>query len=139
MRLNSVKISFLLLLAGLLLAGCATHTTIQSRKQERAASYGALPTEFQKLVDAGQIQRGMSEDAVYIAWGKPAQVLRQEDVRGAVTIWLYEGGWMEETRWWPRYSHAPVNEYQPRTYVSAELAFVQGVLESWRTLPQPAY
>jgi len=134
-----VKISFLVLLAGLLLAGCATRGTIQSRKQERATSYGALSTEFQQLVDSGQIRRGMSEDAVYIAWGKPQQVLRQEDARGALTLWLYEGGWMEETRWWPRYSSAPVNEYQPRTYVSAELIFVKGVLDSWRTLPQPVY
>ena len=134
-----MKISFPVLLAGLLLAGCATRSTIQSRKQERATSYGALSSEFQKLVDSGQIRRGMSEDAVYIAWGKPSQVLRQEDARGALTIWLYEGGWMEETRWWPRYSSVPVNEYQPRTYVSAELIFVKGVLDSWRTLPQPVY
>ena len=139
MRLNSVKFSLLLLLIGLILVGCATRSTIQSRKQERAAGYSALTAEFQKLVDTGQIRRAMSEDAVYIAWGRPAQILRQEDARGAVTIWLYEGGWMEETRWWPRYSHAPVNEYQPRTYVSAELVFVKGTLDSWRTLPQPAY
>lgn len=42
----------------------------------------------------------MSEDAVYIAWGKPAQILHQEDQRGASTTWLYEGAWMEETRYW---------------------------------------
>ena len=139
LRLKTVKTSFQLLLVLLLLAGCATRSTVQSRKQERATGYAALTSEFQQLVDTGQIRRGMNEDAVYIAWGKPAQILRQEDARGALVIWLYEGGWMEETRWWPHYSRAPVNEYQPRTYVSAELVFVKGVLDSWRTLPQPAY
>jgi len=139
MRLRTVKTSFLLLPIILILAGCATRGTVQSRKQERANGYAALTPEFQKLVDEGRIRRGMSEDAVYIAWGKPAQIVQQEDARGVLTIWLYEGGWMEETRWWPNYSRTPVNEYQPRTYVSAELVFVKGVLESWRTLPQPTY
>jgi len=140
MRLNTVKLSFQLLLASLLFAGCATRSTIQTRKQERLSGYVALSPEFQKLVDDGQISRGMTEDGVYIAWGKPAQILRQEDARGAETIWLYEGGWMEETRYWTgRYHPYLEHDYQPRTYVQAELIFAQGLLESWRTLPQPVY
>jgi len=135
-----VKIGFPLLLASLLLAGCATSSTIQSRKQERASAFSALSPEFQKQVEDGQIRRGMTEDAVYIAWGKPAQILREEDARGVVTIWLYEGGWMEESRYWVGRHHAYLtHDYQPRTYVRAELVFVKGLLESWRTLPQPAY
>ena len=50
-----------------LLAGCAT-STIESRKKERAATYGALPLEQKEFVDKGQIKVGMSQDAVYIAW-----------------------------------------------------------------------
>jgi hypothetical protein len=139
MRLKHVRTSLQLLLLSLLLVGCATHGTIQTRRQERASGYASLTPDLQKLVDEGRIARGMSEDAVFIAWGKPAQVLRQENAGGAATIWLYEGGWMEETRWWPHYSRAPVNEYQPRTYVSAEIVFIKGLVESWRTLPQPSY
>ncbi|MSU58053.1 MAG: hypothetical protein EXS35_07725 [Pedosphaera sp.] len=135
-----MKYGLYLLLAGLLLTGCATRTTIQSRKQERATAYAALSPEFQKLVDDGQIRRGLSEDAVYIAWGKPAQILHQEDARGAVTTWLYEGGWMEETRYWTgRRSARLEHDYQPRTYVRAEIVFVKGAVESWRSLPQPVY
>jgi hypothetical protein len=138
-----------LALAAMLLAGCAT-STVESRKQERASAYAALPSEMKTLVDNGQIRRGMNMDAVYIAWGKPAQVLQQEDQNGASTIWLYEGGWWEETRYWTyrqvvgrgdqvyleRYLES---DYQPRSYVSAEIVFIKGVVNSWRTLPQPAH
>ncbi|HEU5069326.1 MAG TPA: hypothetical protein VFV96_02820 [Verrucomicrobiae bacterium] len=136
----------LLLSAGLLMTGCATKTPA-SRAAERPAAYAALTSTQRELVDQGQIKVGMTTDAVYIAWGKPAQVLQSEDEHGAVTTWLYEGGWMEETRYWAyrqigtgrdrfleRYL---INDYQPRTYIRAELHFVDGVLKDWRTLAQP--
>ena len=126
------------LLACLLLTGCAT-SSIESRRRERAAGFAALSPEYQTLVNDGQIRRGMPQDAVYIAWGKPAQILQREDQQGVVTIWLYHGGWMEETRYWTPYSRVPLNDYQPRTYVSAEITFVNGVVQAWRTLPQPVY
>jgi len=133
-----VKQGLTFLLAVLLLTGCAT-STIESRQRERAASFAALSPELQTLVNEGQIRRGMTQDAVYISWGKPAQMLQQEDHRGLVTFWLYHGGWLEETRYWPHYSRVPINDYQPRTYVSAEITFVNGIVDSWRTLPKPAY
>jgi len=125
----------LLLVCGCLLAGCATTSTIELRKQERAAASGALSPEFKTLVDSGQIRRGMTEDAVYIAWGKPAQILQQEDQNGAATIWLYEAGWLEETRYWTCRWY-PITDYQPRVYVRAEIVIVGGIVDSWRTLPQ---
>ena len=129
-----------LVLAGWLLSGCATTNTIESRKRERATAYAALSTEDKALVDGGQIRRGMNEDVVYIAWGKPAQVLQQEDPQGRATIWLYEGGWLEETRYWAGWRYGRLmHDYQPRTYVRAEIVFVNGVVNSWRTLPQPVY
>lgn len=133
-----VKNGSLLLLLTVLLAGCAT-SSIESRRRERATGYAALSPEFKALVDQGQIRRGMTPDAVYIAWGKPAQILQQEDQRGHVTFWLYHGGWMEENRYWTRYSRYPVTDYEPRTYVSAEITFMDGVVASWRTLPKPVY
>lgn len=126
----------LILVAGLLLTGCATNT-IASRQRERAAGFAALTPEFKTLVSDGQIRRGMNEDAVYIAWGKPAQVLQQEDQNGLATIWVYLGGWMQETRYWYSYRRLPETDYQPRTYVRAEITFVNGVVQAWQTLPQP--
>ena len=94
---------------------------------------------------------GMSADAVYIAWGPPAEVLESETPEhGRITRWLYLGSWMQESRYWAyretsrggndlyleRYL---VSDYQPRDYVRAEITFKDGRVLAWRTLPQPAY
>ncbi|MFN3410454.1 MAG: hypothetical protein ACK45B_15795 [Limisphaerales bacterium] len=143
-----MKLLLLTTCAALLAAGCATKSTPEQRRTERAAAYASLTPETRSLVDAGQIRVGMSEDAVYIAWGKPAEVLQREDASGLRTIWLYEGGWMEESRYWAyrqvgrgqggmaleRYL---VTDYHPRTFIRAELIFVDGVLKEWRTHAAP--
>lgn len=117
-----------------LIAGCAT-STVETRRQERAAAYASLPADMKVLVDQGRIKVGMLMDAVYIAWGPPAQVLQSENQGGAATIWLYEGGWMEENRYW---SHRRLErDYQPRTYVRAQVVFVNGLVKEWHALPQP--
>jgi hypothetical protein len=138
----------IVLVSGALLMGCAT-STIESRKKERAAAYTAFPPEVKNFVDNGQIKVGMTEDAVYIAWGTPAEILQSETGNRAESTWLYHGGWMEETRYWT-YREAGRGrdihleryldrDYQPRTYVSAEIVFVNGCVNRWRTLPRPAY
>lgn len=132
------RLGLIFLSAVLLGTGCAT-STVESRRRERASSYATLPPELKSLVDSGQIRRGMMQDAVYIAWGKPSQILQQENQEGVVTIWLYHGGWLEETRYWTPYSRGPISDYQPRAYVSAEITFMAGVVSSWRTLPKPPY
>ena len=85
-RLTIVKFfSCTVLFVCLLLTGCASTATVESRKKERATGYSALTPEFKSLVDTGQIRKGMTEDAVYIAWGKPAQILQQENAQGPAT------------------------------------------------------
>lgn len=125
------------LIAIIVLTSCASTNTIPARKQERSAAYAGLPPDMKSMVDQGQIKIGMPMDAVYIAWGAPAQVLQSENPTGAATTWLYNGGWIEETRFWAR-RHLETY-YQPRTYVRAEVVFVNGVVQEWRTLPQPEY
>jgi len=131
-----MKNLLVLVMAASFLVGCAS-STIDSRKHERAAAYAALPAETKVLVDQGQLKVGMPEDAVYIAWGQPSEVLKNETEGGAATVWLYYGGWMEENRYWTH--RRLTRDYQPRTYVRAEIVFVNGVIKSWRTLPQPVY
>jgi hypothetical protein len=126
----------LILLIGVGLSGCAT-SSIESRKKERASAYASLSPDFRALVDSGQIKVGMDMEAVYIAWGKPSQTLLNEDQNGSSTVWLYEGGWMQESRYWS--PHHIANYYQPMVYVRAEIVFVNGQVRSWRTLPQPVY
>ena len=140
-----MKGSLLLLVCFALVAGCST-STVESRKKERQAAYSALTVEEKELVDKGQIQTGMGQDVVYIAWGPPSQILQNQAGNGGVqTVWLYEGTTMEETRYWtfrqvPSRGHVFLEryldrDYDPRAYVSAEIVFVGGRVASWRTLP----
>lgn len=140
---------WLVLLVGCsLLAGCATGT-IESRRKDRAAAYAALTAEEKELVDKGQIKVGMNQDAVYIAWGPPAEILQSETQDGLLTTWLYHGVWTEETRYWT-FREVPYkgtvfleryleHDYFPRNYVQAEIVFAGGEVTRWRTLPRPTY
>lgn len=132
------------------LFGCAATSTIETRRAEKPDAYARLAPEEKQLVDQGQIKVGMSADAVYIAWGKPAEVLESEDQSGHITTWRFYGSWMQESRYWAyretrrggsdlyleRYL---VSDYQPRDYVRAEILLKDGRVLSWRTLPRPAY
>ena len=112
-------------------------------------AYSALTPEERELVDTGQIKIGMSADAVYIAWGPPAEQLEGEDENGRYRIWRYMGSWMEENRYWAyrEVGSGPglylerylTSDYMPRDYVRAEIVFEQGKVKRWRTLPRPAY
>ena len=142
--------STLLLAIGLLFfGGCSTPSTVATRRAERASVYEALSPDDRAVVDQGQIRVGMVPDAVYIAWGKPAQVLESENASGRITTWLYHGNTTDEFLFWnyreyPRRDGTVYMErfldrtYDFRSYVSAELVFRGGKLESWRTLPRPA-
>jgi hypothetical protein len=134
--------------ASLLFAGCAT-STIDGRRQERIDAYNALPAEQKFAVDAGQIKVGMPMDAVYIAWGKPSQVLTGESPEGTAVVWLYLASYLDEYRYWGYYDYcyggryyAPpylAFDYYPRTYVRAEVRFVDAVVREWRSLSRRAY
>ncbi len=144
-----MKTSLWLLLAGLLLlTGCAT-STLEGRKQERHPAYAALPPDQQAAVDSGQIKVGMSMDAVYIAWGKPSQILTGESSNGSTVTWLYQGTYLEEYRYWSYHPYcygrgyfaSPYLDYDyyPRSYFKAEVIFQDGKVKEWRSLPHPGY
>jgi hypothetical protein len=121
----------------LLLAGCASTSNLQTRKQQRYAAYQALPPEFQVAVDQGQLKVGMPMDAVFIAWGPPSQTTQSADPSGESVTWLYHGGYVQETRYWGyRQLHY---DYDPRSYVRAEVIFTNGKIRSFRTFPEPVY
>ena len=123
-----------------LLAGCATPSTIESRRQAQAAAYASFSPETKALVDQGRIAAGMTTDAVYIAWGTPHDVLQSGNQSGEFTTWVYRGSYLEETRYWVGWRNPHLaHDYQPRTFIRAEIVFANGLVEAWRTLPQPAY
>src|SRR5687767_1867631 len=101
------------------------------------------------MVDTGQVRVGMSADAVYIAWGKPSEVLESEDAQGHFTTWRYHGSVLQEHRYW---AYREVNagsrrggnyleryltsDYTSQDYVRSEIVFKDGKVVSWRTLPR---
>ena len=143
-----MKTGLWFLLVGLLFTGCAT-STVETRRHERSGAYATLSQEQKAAVDAGQIKVGMPMDAVYIAWGKPSQILAGESPQGPTTLWLYVGTYMEEYRYWAysgygycgRFYTGPylAYDFNPRPYVKAEVRFEQGVVKEWRSLARPGY
>jgi len=138
---------FLLLAILTAVSGCST-PTIQTRTKEKSDAYARLSPEYRDLVDKGMIKVGMPADGVYIAWGKPSQILQSESPQGLITSWAYHGTSFEEYRYWTYetygmrrpYSSAPVlqRDYLPRDYVRAEVIFKDGAVVSWQTLPRPS-
>jgi hypothetical protein len=129
----------------LLLVGCATSNTFEKRRVERSAAYSALSPEFKTAVEHGQIKVGMSEDAVYMAWDSPSEILKSANEQGEITRWLYYGSYMQENRYWTGSrgrgfpSERLQYDYIPRDYVSAEIIFSNGVVKSWSVKPRPTY
>ena len=136
----------------LILAGCATKSTVETRRFERSSAYEALPADQKAMVDSGQIRVGMSSDAVYIAWGKPSEILESEDPQqGHLVFWRYFGSWLQENRYWAyrEVNRGPragayverylTSDYSPRDYARSEIVLKDGNVLSWRTLPRPTY
>ena len=70
----------------LLLVACST---VDSRINERPAVYSVLSRRDQALVRSGTIREGLSKDAVYIAWGAPAQVRSGSRNGHPYEAWVY--------------------------------------------------
>lgn len=142
-----LRLGVVALLGMFFVAGCATLSTVEERRQERMGAYLNLDEKQRLMVDAGQIAVGMNPDAVFIAWGQPDQVLEAEDSTGRTTTWLYHGTTTDEYLGWRLYEvPGPQGSYLARRlerdvsireYISAELVFAEGQLLRWKTLPRP--
>ena len=86
-----------ILLAAAVGMGCST---VRSRKTERAEAYNALSPRYRALVDEGFIDVGMNTNAVYIAWGKPYEIMRVDFPSGERTVWVYTGATAEQVSSW---------------------------------------
>ena len=125
------------LIAALLAAGCTSTNTVDYRRQERLTAYTALPPEIRAAVDQGQLKAGMDSNAVYIAWGSPAQILKGGNATEETTTWIYRAGYIQETRFWGAYREHYA--YTPMTYIRAQVVFVNGAVREWQTFPSPVY
>ena len=143
---------FLLFLVSALLTGCAGNK-IASRKRERPAAYAELPAAQQQLVDKGRIDSGMSTNAVFVAWGKPAATVAAT-TPGTFT-WIYVCRDVQPYRAW-KYRDESASPpgvfgrsgtvyatteretyYTPVAYECAEVNFENYVVKGWRELPKP--
>lgn len=75
---------------GLLLTSCVPSTP-QTRIQREPGKFEALSSKQRALVEQGQISRGMPQDAVYLAWGRPSRVFQGSKNGKLTERWDYAG------------------------------------------------
>ncbi len=63
-------LTFIVAISAMFLSGCAT---VDYRISQNPEIYQQLSPRDQQLVRAGQIREGMTQDAVFLAWGQPEQ------------------------------------------------------------------
>lgn len=76
------------LAVGLSLVSCIPSTP-QTRIQQSPRLFAALSANHRTLVQQGQITRGMSPDAVYLAWGRPSGVFQGSKAGDLTERWDY--------------------------------------------------
>jgi hypothetical protein len=72
--------------SALILAGCSTP---QSRISDHPDIYQGLSSRDQALVNQGQIRSGMSQNAVWLAWGSPDRKIIGNMQGHPTESWIY--------------------------------------------------
>jgi len=74
--------------AGMIFSSCASSTP-QSRIDKNPEQFAKLSTKDQERVTAGQIAKGMSPEAVFLAWGNPSSEIVGFNKDESYTEWRY--------------------------------------------------
>ncbi len=85
-----MKKIFMALLTGIIFTSCAPSTP-QARIERSPQIFAALGKKHQDLVGKGLITRGMSPEAVALAWGNPAQRFEGSKKSRQTERWDYTG------------------------------------------------
>ncbi len=142
-----------LLTVGLLAVSCVPSTP-QARIQQSPAMFAALSAKEKQLVQQGNIAKGLSKNAVFLAWGQPAMRYEGSKTGRPVTRWDYTsvypvyggsyygaygfGGYGHRGRHGHRgypyaaYGFGPEISYVP--YCKASVWFVNNRVDSWERL-----
>lgn len=80
------------LVGGLLVSSCVPSTP-QTRIQQHPELFAALAPKDQQLVQQGTLAKGMSPDAVLLAWGPPAQRVEGFQAGKVSECWNYAGAY----------------------------------------------
>ena len=94
---NVFSLPLLLILPALILSACATNPAEQ-RVKKHTELFAKLSQRERDLVLRGDVNEGMSQDAVYLAWGRPGRVMAGS-----------RGGRSNER--WAYFHTAPVSTY----------------------------
>ena len=86
-----MKTFLLLSISALLLFNSCAPVTPQQRIENNIGVYNSLPPREQELVKRGELARGMSPDAVFMAWGPPSRRYQGLQNNAATERWDYEG------------------------------------------------
>lgn len=73
-------------------AGCATSTSPMSRIDANRAEYETWPLEVKEAVLDGRVEKGMTQQQVEVAIGKPVKTESRETRKGTQEVWTYKEG-----------------------------------------------
>jgi hypothetical protein len=135
-RVLFFALAFVITAAALILVGCAT---TESRISQNPEMYQHLSARDQALVNQGQIRKGMTMDAVWLAWGTPDQKI--PDIMGdrPTETWLYLRYQTPPSYGGP-YSYGPFDwSYIPPKfpYASKGATFSNGRVVFFQYVPPP--
>ena len=96
-HMRAILSALFLLFTALFLASCATNPA-EHRVKKFPERFAGLSDREKELVLRGEVAEGMSQDAVFLAWGQPGRVMAgSRDGRGSER--------------WAYFHTAPVNTY----------------------------
>jgi len=80
---------FLFLFSVFCATSCSSRSAPERRIEKYPGLYGQLSSEHRDLVYRGEVAEGMSQDAVFLAWGRP-DIVRSGSREGrASELWAY--------------------------------------------------
>lgn len=140
-----MKIFSLFILPILAMAVSCAPSTPQKRIEKNIAMYTSQPAKHQELVKRGELARGMSKEAVFLAWGNPAQRFQIMQNKELAERWDYTGsqpvysnsfgmgygvghGWGRRSSF-STFSYSPEVTYVP--YRKATVLFKHSKVDSW--------